>query len=101
MLQSKAAVVASVVDAVGTPAVVKRMSVVTVPRLLVPIPSSTEAATDALTIRDARNTAKAPRDRLPISAKTRDAIIARSTTRTHGSTNITMLRDLNTTTRLR
>ena len=101
MPQVMVVVVASVVDAVETPAVVKKMAVVTVPRLLVPILSTTEAVTDALTIRDARNTAKAPKDRLQIAVRSRNAIIARSTTRTHGSTNITTLRDLNTTTRLR
>lgn len=92
------AVVASVVDAVATPAVPKRMA--TVPRLLVTL-TNTEAAIDALTTRDARSMEKQLRDRLLMAARSRNAIIAKSTIRTHGSTSITTLRDPNTTTRSR
>lgn len=94
-------VVASVVDAVATSAAVKRAELLTVPRQLVAMPSNTEEATDALTTRDARSTARAPRVRLPMAARSKDVIIARSTTRTRGSTSITTLRDPNTITRLR
>ncbi len=92
-------VAASVVDAEATPAATKITAALTVPGLLlVAMLSIIEEGIDALTTRDARSMAREPRDR---EARSRDAIIARSTIRTHGSTSITTLRDPNTTTRLR